>query len=96
MALLLDGMSGGTILETPTPALNTEADGDTAEALKARIYADLLPKQREFVDDQEHRILGYIGGFGSGKSFALAAKSLGVPIANELDAQRWWKKKKVL
>ena len=82
MALLLDGMSGGTILETPTPALNTEADGDTAEALKARIYADLLPKQREFVDDQEHRILGYIGGFGSGKSFALAAKSLYLGLAN--------------
>ena len=25
--------------------------------------ADLLPAQRDFIDDTSHRIVGYIGGF---------------------------------
>lgn len=74
-------VNGGSVLSAPTPAISITG-GDTAEELKARVYADLLPKQREFVDDQEHRILGYIGGFGSGKSFALAAKAIYLGLAN--------------
>ena len=31
---------------------------------------------------RSHRIVGYIGGFGSGKSFALAAKAITLGLLN--------------
>ena len=45
-----------------------------ADDLRERILMAALPAQRDFVTDESHRILGYIGGFGSGKSYALARK----------------------
>jgi PBSX family phage terminase large subunit len=42
----------------------------------------LLPAQRDFVADTSHRIVGYIGGFGSGKSFALCAKAVMLGLDN--------------
>ena len=57
-------------------------DRGSAADLRARIYADLLPAQRDFIDDTSHRIVGYIGGFGSGKSFALAAKAITLGLEN--------------
>ena len=71
---ILDRQYGGGVLDRPKP-VEAPPKG-TVEELKARILADLLPAQREFVLDEEHRILAYIGGFGSGKSFALTAKCL--------------------
>lgn len=76
---ILDRCKGGLILDKPQ-AVETPTDG-TVEELKERILADLLPAQREFVLDEEHRILAYIGGFGSGKSFALTAKCLFLAMA---------------
>ena len=78
---ILSAAQGGTILEPPRPNTDYAARG-TAEELKERILADLLPAQREFVADETHRILGYIGGFGSGKSFALCAKALFLGMSN--------------
>ena len=80
MASLLDACNDGLLLEAPRP--QNRADKGSTEDLKARIWADLLPAQREFVKDESHRILGYIGGFGSGKSFALCAKAIWLGLSN--------------
>ena len=78
---LLDRCPGGTLTGAKVPVAEVEKRG-TVKELKARIWADLLPAQREFVSDEEHRILGYLGGFGSGKSFALAAKAIWLGCSN--------------
>ena len=78
---LLDLCPGGTLLEAPK---EREAPPDTGaeQALRDRILKDCLPAQREFLDDEEHRILSYLGGFGSGKSWALAAKLIFLGLRN--------------
>lgn len=78
---LLDRCSGGNILERPRP-IDKAVDPDAAAALCQRILDDCLPAQRAFLEDEEHRILGYIGGFGSGKSFALCAKAIVLGMKN--------------
>ena len=79
---ILSNVSRGAILEQPKPPEVDYASRGSADDLLARIRADLLPAQRDFIDDTEHRIVGYIGGFGSGKSFALAAKAITLGILN--------------
>lgn len=81
MPSILDRCKGGGILEKPQ-VLETGIDLDAAAALKQRILDDCLPAQREFLLDETHRILGYIGGFGSGKSFALCAKAIILGMSN--------------
>ncbi len=78
---LFDRFAGGSILEEPRP---TEAviNPNAAVELRDRIFADCLPAQREFLEDDHHRIIGYIGGFGSGKSFALCAKAIVLGMKN--------------
>ena len=78
---LLDRCSGGNLLEKPVEIERYDDRGSAADLL-ARIRADLLPAQREFIDDTSHRIVGYIGGFGSGKSYALAAKAITLGLLN--------------
>ena len=78
---LLDRVAGGSLLNEPE-VRESFAERGTVEELKARIWADLLPAQKEFVSDETHRILGYVGGFGSGKSFALAAKAIWLGCSN--------------
>ena len=77
---ILDLCAGGGVLEAPRPA-EAVIDPGSVELLKQRILADALPAQREFLGDT-HRIVGYIGGFGSGKSWALAAKILFLGMEN--------------
>ena len=71
---LLDRCPGGSILgpkEGSTPDdRGTEAD---SEALRQRIKADLLPYQKDVVEDQEHRIVGFVAGYGAGKSRTMCA-----------------------
>ena len=78
---LLDRCKGGSLLSKPVEIERYDDRGSAADLL-ARIRADLLPAQREFIDDTSHRIVGYIGGFGSGKSFALAAKAITLGLLN--------------
>lgn len=77
---ILDRCAGGTLLEPPVPVVAETTD--TPAALRARIMNDLLPAQREFINDEKHRIVGYIGGFGSGKSHALCAKAITLGLEN--------------
>ena len=78
---LLSACPGGTLLE-PAREREVEADPGAEQALRDRILADCLPAQREFLADEDHRILSYIGGFGSGKSWALAAKLIFLGLRN--------------
>ena len=77
---LLDKCPGGNLLEKPEPV--TIDTGTTVEELRERILADCLPAQREFINDESHRIVGYVGGFGSGKSYALARKVITLGLRN--------------
>ena len=68
----------GNVLDPP----GAIAHHRSAQQIRDDIYQDLLPAQREFISDSQHRILGYIGGFGSGKSFALCAKAIFLALQN--------------
>ena len=81
MPSLLDHIAGGTLLEPPREQEQPPKPGADDE-LRERILDACLPAQREFLADEEHRILGYIGGFGSGKSWALAAKLIFLGLRN--------------
>ena len=78
---ILAHAGAGHILEDKRCAEFAPTPG-AEQALRDRIWADLLPAQQEFVLDTEHRIVGYIGGFGSGKSYALCAKAIWLGMAN--------------
>jgi len=45
-------------------------------ACEIKIISDLLPHQKDFVTDFDHRMVALCGGFGSGKSFAAVTKSI--------------------
>jgi PBSX family phage terminase large subunit len=77
---ILSVIAGGNVLEPPqrTSTRCTES----YESLRKRIYDALLPPQREFVDDTDHKILGYCAGFGAGKTFALCAKAIFLGLEN--------------
>ena len=78
---ILDRCQAGGILERPKP-VEAGLDPAAADTLKQRIIDSCLPAQREFMLDEKHRIIGYIGGFGSGKSYALARKIIWLGILN--------------
>ena len=80
MASLLDRCAGGSILDRPK-VIEAPPNPEAADELKQRILDQCLPAQRDFLLDQ-HRIVGYIGGFGSGKSYALARKIIWLGILN--------------
>jgi hypothetical protein len=48
---------------------------ESYESLRDRILASLLPAQREFCLDTDHKIIGFCAGFGAGKTRALCAKA---------------------
>jgi len=77
---ILSVIAGGRVLEKPqrTATRCTES----YESLRKRIYKDLLEPQKQFVDDTDHKILGYCAGFGAGKTFALCVKSIFLGMDN--------------
>lgn len=50
--------------------------GFDVEHCERRIISDLLPHQRDFVCDFEHRYVLYVGGLGSGKSYSSVSKAI--------------------
>ena len=46
---------------------------EDADQLRRRILDDLLPYQKVVCEDQTHRIVGFVAGYGSGKSRTMAA-----------------------
>jgi hypothetical protein len=77
---LLAGIPGGLCLEKPQ-SRGTRCD-ESVDSLRTRIYERLLEPQRQFVDDVDHKILGYCAGFGAGKTFALCAKAIFLGMEN--------------
>jgi len=75
MTSLLDRCAGGSILEPPIPLTQAQLDQAAANDLRERIINDLLPYQRVMVEDTDHRIVGFVGGFGCGKSRTMCAWS---------------------
>ena len=71
---LLASVPGGSCLEPPINRSSRATISD--EELRLKIVEGLLPAQKEFCIDREHRILGFIGGFGSGKTRALCARAV--------------------
>ena len=71
---LLDRVNGGTLLEKPVE-IEPQYRGtpEDSEALRQRIIADLLPYQKSVVKDTEHRIIGFVAGYGAGKSRTMCA-----------------------
>lgn len=77
---LLNRIPSGPCLDPPSKTSTRCVE--TYDALKERIYAGLLPAQLEFVDDNEHLILGFCAGFGAGKTRSLCAKALKLCMDN--------------
>ncbi len=77
---LLAHISDGPCLQKARK--NATRSQDSHLSLRDRLYADLLPPQRQFVDDTSHKILGYCAGFGAGKTFALCAKAIFLALEN--------------
>jgi len=73
---ILDSVSDGLILAGP------EDEGVSAVQVLNRLNATLLPHQTAFCEDQEHRILGLVSGFGAGKTYGLCAKAINIAAAN--------------
>ena len=77
---LLNRIPAGACLSKATGS--TTRCTETYENLRARIFAGLLPAQAEFVADNDHLILGFCGGFGSGKTRSLCAKAVVLAMDN--------------
>ena len=77
---LLARIPSGACLSAPT-GTGTRCT-ESLDSLRDRIFASLLPTQREFCEDSTTKILGYCGGFGSGKTRALCAKATLLAIQN--------------
>ena len=77
---LLSGVAGGSLFEPPVYA-NIRCT-ETYEQLRTRILAGLLPPQIDFVEDTDHKILGFCAGFGAGKTRALCAKAIFLAMDN--------------
>ncbi len=74
MTSILDRCPGGNLL-SPKEEIVPQFRGtaEDSEALRQRIKADLLPYQKEVVEDKEHRIIGFVAGYGAGKSRTMCA-----------------------
>ena len=71
---LLDRVPGGSILG-PKEEITPQYRGSEKESdeIRHRIMADLLPYQKDVVEDKEHRIIGFVAGYGAGKSRTMCA-----------------------
>ena len=77
---ILSQISTGGLLEKPKG--QTTRCQETEEALTKRLLAGLLPAQKDFIEDDEHLILGLCAGFGAGKTRALCCKVVMLAIQN--------------
>ncbi len=78
---ILASAIGGMVLDKPKPVNLAVSEKDTDD-LRKRLLEGCLPAQKDFITDTTHRITGYIGGFGSGKSYALARKLIWLGLMN--------------
>ena len=79
---ILDRLYGGGVLDEPTELAKVEVDAAAAADLRTRILDGLLPYQRVMIEDTDHRIVGFVGGFGCGKSRTMCAWSVLLSMDN--------------
>ena len=77
---ILSQIPTGGLLEKPKG--QTTRCQESEESLVSRLMAGLLPAQREFIEDEDHLILGLCAGFGAGKTRALCCKVVMLAIRN--------------
>jgi len=77
---VLGRVAAGGVLE-PKPKKTSRCQWSYEEILE-RVYRGLLPSQREFVECDDKKLVGFVGGFGSGKTRALASKVLKLCLDN--------------
>ena len=71
---LLDRCAGGLLLGPKTePERAQGASQDEADALRQRVMNGLLWYQKPIIEDTEHRIVAFCGGYGAGKTRTLCA-----------------------
>lgn len=80
---LLDRCPGGLLLGR-AEAIRPDFAGtkEQADQLRKRIRDDLLPYQQAVVDDTEHRIVGFVAGYGAGKSRTMCAWTVLLALDN--------------
>ena len=80
---LLDRCAGGLLLEPPQD-LEPDYRGSKKDSdkIRKRILADLLPYQKAVVEDEEHRIVGFVAGYGAGKSRTMCAWTVMLALDN--------------
>jgi len=80
---ILDACPGGLLLD-PAKAPEPEYRGtkEDSDAIRQRILADLLPYQQAVCEDREHRIIGMVAGYGSGKSRTMCAWTVLLSLDN--------------
>ena len=66
-------LSDASLLQRLRKRSNSTFDVKSAEI---KMIQDLLPYQRDFVTDFEHKYVGFCGGYGSGKTHSLVIKQL--------------------
>ena len=70
---ILSQIPTGGLLEKPKG--QTTRCQESEESLTERLLAGLLPAQKDFVEDDQHLILGMCAGFGAGKPGRCVARS---------------------
>lgn len=76
----LNGLPGGSALGKIESVSSREERG--GEELTDLIFQGLLPAQKDFCEDSTTKILGFVAGFGAGKTRALCAKAVLMCIQN--------------
>jgi phage terminase large subunit-like protein len=71
---ILDACPGGLLLEPRQQAeVTTTGDEEEAAAIRQRVMDGLLSYQRPICEDTDHRIVGFVAGYGAGKTRTLCA-----------------------
>ena len=81
MIPILAYVPGGDTLG-PVTTKEVPPDPHAADELKARILDGLLDNQRALCQDEEHRLVAYVAGLGSGKTYCLCAWATLMALAN--------------
>ena len=77
---LLAHIPDGNCLTKPTSTGTRCAE--SYESLRDRILASLLPAQKQFCLNTNHKIVGFCAGFGAGKTRSLCAKAILLAMEN--------------
>jgi len=80
---ILDTCPGGLLLEPKQQTeVTTTGNEEEAAAIRQQVLDGLLPYQRPICEDTDHRIVGFVAGYGAGKTRTLCAWSTLMSLDN--------------